>query len=135
MKPTLEVGICTKNERLERIALSGVIVSGTLQDNFKQEDTMSATCFGGCPECGDYDIMLNMQCAHYYVCHEHRTAWCIGSNLFSSWEYEDADTWQHNYALLQEYTKVEPRKNYVVEDAGDPRERAVLADLLKAVKL
>ncbi len=44
--------------------------------------------FGGCPECGDQDGYTNVGRSHWVFCKAHRTMWCIGWNLFSSWQYE-----------------------------------------------
>ena len=42
--------------------------------------------FGGCPECGKNDGYLNVGKDHVFICDEHKTAWCAGANLFSSWQ-------------------------------------------------
>ena len=44
--------------------------------------------FGGCPECGSQDGYFNVGRDHWVVCEKHKTRWCIGSNLFSSWRDE-----------------------------------------------
>ena len=50
--------------------------------------TQSDHYFGGCPECGDQDGYTNVGRSHWIFCIAHRTKWCIGANLFSSWRDE-----------------------------------------------
>ena len=65
--------------------------------------------FGGCPYCGDTSGYLNVGRGHIFVCDEHKTAWPIGSNLFSSWREENEEIWENNKNLLdREYKFVEP---------------------------
>ncbi len=67
--------------------------------------------FGTCPECGSHDGYQNAGNAHWFVCHEHRTRWHVGSNLFSSWRSEDAIDQEFAYALdpgWGTYNEVEP---------------------------
>jgi hypothetical protein len=44
--------------------------------------------FGLCPTCHKTDGYLNVGRSHWFVCDEHRTKWCAGANLFSSWREE-----------------------------------------------
>lgn len=44
--------------------------------------------FGGCPKCGKTDGYINIGRSHWFSCEKHKTKWCIGSNLFSSWKDE-----------------------------------------------
>jgi hypothetical protein len=44
--------------------------------------------FGGCPTCGQSDGYLNAGRSHRFFCKEHKTAWLVGSNLFSDWRRE-----------------------------------------------
>ncbi len=64
--------------------------------------------FGGCPECGKCDGFLNLGRDHWAICSEHRTRWCFGSNLLSSWRNETEEDWQRNREKLADYQKVEP---------------------------
>ena len=41
--------------------------------------------FGTCPRCHKSDGYINVSSTHFFVCHEHKLKWCVGSNLFSSW--------------------------------------------------
>ena len=64
--------------------------------------------FGGCPQCGKSDGYLNVSRSHIGVCHEHRTKWPIGANLFSSWKDETEEDWRRNADKLTDYSKVDP---------------------------
>ena len=63
--------------------------------------------FGGCPHCGRDDGYLNVEREHWFVCHEHKTKWRAGSNLFSSWHEEDEEVWQRNRFRLAEFMAVD----------------------------
>ncbi len=65
--------------------------------------------FGGCPHCGRNDGGLNIERAHWHVCHRHRTKWRIGENLFSHWRGETDKVWQNNGYLLAMYQEVDPK--------------------------
>lgn len=62
--------------------------------------------FGGCPECGRTDGFLNVGRSHWFICKQHKTKWCVGSNLFSSWRYESEVDWERNRARLASYRKI-----------------------------
>jgi hypothetical protein len=64
--------------------------------------------FGGCPECGKWDRLLNVGRDHWPVCFEHKNRWCVGSNLFSSWREETETDWERNKRLLLDCVSVEP---------------------------
>lgn len=64
--------------------------------------------FGGCPICRKNDGFLNVGSEHWFVCHKHRTKWCIGSSLFTSWREESEDDWRANRYRLATYRMVEP---------------------------
>jgi hypothetical protein len=64
--------------------------------------------FGGCPECGYHDGYLNVGRVHWFICHEHRTRWCVGDNLFSSWRSETAQQFLENQRRIGGYRIVEP---------------------------
>ena len=63
---------------------------------------------GGCPSCGKLDAFLNVCKTHWCVCHTHRTKWCIGENLYSSWRNETEQDWLENKYRLAGYREVEP---------------------------
>lgn len=66
----------------------------------------SGRYWGACPECGENDGFLNIHKEHWFVCHRHKVKWLVGTNLLSSWCYEDEDDWLANEAKLAEYTDI-----------------------------
>jgi hypothetical protein len=77
----------------------------------KRNVTNEIPYFGGCPECLKTDGYLNVQRDHFFVCHEHRVFWYVGSNLFSSYETETRQQWDRNAAVLGGYREVEAARN------------------------
>jgi len=75
--------------------------------------------WGGCPTCGRQDVCLNVGRYHYFVCHAHKTRWCVGGNLFSFWRDETKDIWERNAALLETYTEVESLHNPISRSGQD----------------
>jgi hypothetical protein len=63
--------------------------------------------FGWCPECGRSDGYVNIGRSHVFYCDAHRTRWSAGSNLFSSWRYEDEATWARNAEHVGPYREVD----------------------------
>ena len=68
--------------------------------------------FGNCPECGRTYGYVNIGKAHWFYCRDHKTMWCVGANVFSSWRHETADDQRHAYEELgmEDYREVEPRE-------------------------
>jgi hypothetical protein len=64
--------------------------------------------FGGCPICHGSSGYLNVGPEHYFFCHEHKTKWCVGSNLFGCWREESDEEWLRNEYRLANYRTVEP---------------------------
>ena len=64
--------------------------------------------FGGCPTCGLNDGCFSIGRDHWFVCHQHKTKWWIGSNLFSSWRELTEEEHTRNYYRLCDYREVEP---------------------------
>ena len=62
--------------------------------------------FGGCPECGGTHGCYSIGRDHWYVCHDHRTKWDVGSNLFSSWKTQTEAERRKNAEMLAGYTEV-----------------------------
>ena len=84
--------------------------------------------FGGCPHCGDTDGFINVGRDHWFICDSHKTKWCIGSNLFSSWREEDEATWHQNQFKLAEYTEVvpvQPDEDRIVSTEEDKAKESV----------
>lgn len=71
-------------------------------------DVAPDTRFGACPECGRHDGYVNLGANHVFVCSTHKTAWCVGSNLFSSWEEETPEQRAETERMLKGYRDVEP---------------------------
>ena len=70
------------------------------------DEASDSDYFGSCPVCDGNDGYLNLGPAHWFVCDTHKTKWCWGSNLGSSWKSETEADWQHNYEKLRDYTEV-----------------------------
>ena len=87
------------------------------------EKSVSDRPLGGCPECGEMTGYRNIGCRHWGYCDAHKTAWPIGSNLFSGWRNEAEDDWQRNRVLLSGYSGSEPTREQFGDDRnnGHPR--------------
>ena len=75
--------------------------------------------FGGCPECGDTNGYLNVGGNHWFVCDAHKTKWCVGYGLFSSWQEESESAWAANAAKLETMREVDPLPSPPVFPDGD----------------
>ena len=73
-----------------------------------QDEIEEVPYFGGCPQCGRTDGLMNVGCDHWFTCSEHRTRWYIGSNLFGGWKDESEEDWEWNRQKLGNYTEVKP---------------------------
>lgn len=72
--------------------------------------------WGGCPQCGKNDGCLSVGAVHWYVCHKHRTKWCVGENLFSGWREQTDQERRRNAAMLSTYRIVKSLPGQVVVD-------------------
>lgn len=63
-------------------------------------ETLQASYFGVCPECGSADAIINVERTHWCVCHTHKIAWGIGDNLFTAWTTTDPTIWRANNYFL-----------------------------------
>jgi len=65
------------------------------------------------------------------VCHEHKTKWFVGNNLFADWQSEREVDWLGNAVLLGQYQDVKPidNKRYIPTSAGKERKIANLDSL------
>lgn len=79
-----------------------------MQQRPPTEHDRSDATFGVCPICKGQDGFMNLGREHWFVCMEHKTKWCAGSNLFSSWRYESEEIWEENARILEDYQEVEP---------------------------
>jgi hypothetical protein len=64
--------------------------------------------FGWCPQCRNNNGYRNIGRDHWFVCDEHKTKWCVGANLFSSWKEQTEEDWQKTADLLNTYTEIKP---------------------------
>jgi len=64
--------------------------------------------FGVCPKCHKNNGHLNIERTHWFVCHNCKTKWNVGSNLFSAWKHEDESIWMENAKRIADYEEVEP---------------------------
>ena len=64
--------------------------------------------FGGCPICGFGEEYRNIEKCHWFICPAHKTKWCVGRTLMSSWQFEAEADWAANAEYLVEFTEVEP---------------------------
>jgi len=66
--------------------------------------------FGVCPMCHKTDGYLNVGNMHVFLCHEHKKAWAIGANLFSSAMDETLEQQlaEEEKIGFSEYEEVEP---------------------------
>jgi hypothetical protein len=74
--------------------------------------------FGGCPECGGTNGCRSIGPVHWYYCDDHKTKWCVGENLFSTWKHLSEADWARNRAHLADYTVVQSLRT----DLRDGRE-------------
>jgi hypothetical protein len=63
--------------------------------------------FGGCPRCGGSDGPLGLNKDHWFVCHEHRVRWFVGSNLFSGWRDKTEDERRAEWCEIEDYEDIE----------------------------
>jgi hypothetical protein len=66
--------------------------------------------YADCPHCRNTDGYVNAGRTHWFRCDEHKTMWCAGSNLFSSWKEQ---TYEEQQAIwdrlgLNDSTVVDP---------------------------
>ena len=66
--------------------------------------------FGLCPHCHDNDGFINLGRGHWFLCHEHKVMWFIGSNLFGNWRDETEDEQRAIYDAhgVGTYTEINP---------------------------
>jgi|GEM_PF-3891133 len=66
--------------------------------------------FGVCPKCKKTDGYMNIGKSHWFYCAEHKTTWCAGDNLLSSWQHETEDEQRQQFDSigLGSFTEVKP---------------------------
>ena len=85
-----------------QIALNGMIAGDIYTPEYFIDQ------FDVCPECGETDGFLHVGREEWFVCHKHKTKWCVGSNLFSGWREMTDEEFQKNAELLEGYKEVKP---------------------------
>ena len=71
----------------------------------------SSSCFGACPYCGKTDGFVNLGKEHWFVCHEDKTRWFGGINLFEGWENQTVAQAQSIEKMLDGYKEVVPLRD------------------------
>ena len=85
---------------------------------YENEVSKVDSYFGNCPKCRRTHGCRSIGPDHWYVCHTHRTKWCVGSNLFSTWkELTDVQHFE-NARLLGGYTEVRPVRPSLIRRIG-----------------
>ena len=51
---------------------------------------------------------MNVWRSHWFVCDTHKTKWCAGANIFSSWMEGSQQDWECNAKSLGNYEEVDP---------------------------
>ena len=62
--------------------------------------------FGACPICHSQDGYYNAGRTHRFICHEHKLAWVVGSNLFSSWRGETEEEQRERWREIEDYEDI-----------------------------
>ena len=57
--------------------------------------------FGGCPVCHKTDEHINVKSSHWFLCKEHKLAWCTSANMFGGWRHESEVEWAQNEKTLE----------------------------------
>jgi len=79
--------------------------------------------WGACPICHRCDGYVNVGSEHWCVCHEHKTKWLVGDNLFSSWRFESQEQHEKNWVRLRSYAVVPPSHLMVLDCGAGSDER------------
>jgi hypothetical protein len=91
--------------------------------------------WGVCPECHKTDGYIDIGPNHWFFCKEHRTRWCVGANLFSSWRDETEEEQRHTYDDLDfgSFKEVKPyspaEENKSLKKALNPAAVTLTQDL------
>jgi hypothetical protein len=83
--------------------------SGSMEHQHGSRDPDDAY-FGACPECGTQGPYTNAGRTHWFYCSKHKTRWCEGANLFSSWRHETKEEQRAEWERIGigEFREVEP---------------------------
>jgi hypothetical protein len=64
--------------------------------------------FGACPQCLKTDGCYHVGRDEWFVCHERKVKWHVGSNLFSCWRDMTEEQFEANFKMLAGYREIEP---------------------------
>jgi hypothetical protein len=80
------------------------------ESNAMTDKEQATLGFGLCPHCLNHDGYVNIGDGHWFYCTEHRTIWCAGFNLLSSWrdQTEQEQRAIHEALGLDGYQIIEP---------------------------
>jgi hypothetical protein len=112
----LQVEAVSYREQLQSIEALGVPLGmeadadADIFGDANSEANANSSYFGACPVCGESGTVLNIGREHWFVCHDHKIKWHVGSNLFSAWKEENQETWDKNAETLSGYREVEPTR-------------------------
>lgn len=64
-------------------------------------------CFGAVACCHGHEVRLfNIGRGHWWACDQCRTCVLVGSNLMSTWRYEEEATWRKNAESIRGYRQL-----------------------------
>jgi hypothetical protein len=104
-----------------RIEMSNATTEATTNNVRLLQTGSRDNYFGVCPICRRQDGYLNNGHDHWFKCDTHRTKWCVGSNLFSSWRFMTPEESFAQVDRLAGYREVEP---FNIEKHGTADEMA-----------
>ena len=78
-----------------------------MTENETSTTTNDPAYFGACPTCGKNDGYRNVGREHWFYCAEHRTKWCYGDNIFSSWRHDGPEVFEKNARFLADFVDVD----------------------------
>ena len=94
-----------KTER-EKVRQLGKLLAAQARNVTNDRDVTEDNYFGVCPACGRTDGCLNIGRVHWFVCHQHKKKWSVGSNLFSSWRDQTEADWEANFHRIKDYEDI-----------------------------
>src|SRR5688572_10902674 len=85
---------------------------------------MSPQAIDGCAACCGFHGYVNKGRSHWFYCLNHRTRWCVGVNLFNTWQNETEAVQQEHWSLIADFSDI------TVWGHTRPREGAFIRSLL-----
>lgn len=83
------------------------LIRKSIKNILRKMGTLKEYSFGAC-YCGNEGMSFNISRDNWMYCKKCKTKWCVGSNLFSSWRYENKKVWEKNIKEFAEYKEIEP---------------------------